>query len=138
MQCFYYFFSKKSKKPLRPCISSSIRSVSSSCEIKREAPSSFAESCKEKIKGLRAFSYSELHAATNGFSTLERIGIGGFGSVYKGFIKSSDPRQRAPIQVAVKKLDRGSVQVPFFRCILFFLFCIIFLVRGSSGFLNFL
>ncbi|XP_040381128.1 PTI1-like tyrosine-protein kinase At3g15890 [Oryza brachyantha] len=45
----------------------------------------------------RMFSYKELHAATNGFSEENKLGEGGFGSVYWG--KTSDG-----LQIAVKKL----------------------------------
>jgi hypothetical protein len=39
----------------------------------------------------RIFSYKELHAATNGFSEENKLGEGGFGSVYWG--KTSDGQQ---------------------------------------------
>ncbi|KAJ1260179.1 hypothetical protein BS78_10G212700 [Paspalum vaginatum] len=45
----------------------------------------------------RIFSYKELHAATNGFSEENKLGEGGFGSVYWG--KTPDG-----LQIAVKKL----------------------------------
>ncbi|KAK3130973.1 hypothetical protein QOZ80_6BG0500410 [Eleusine coracana subsp. coracana] len=45
----------------------------------------------------RIFSYKELHAATNGFSDENKLGEGGFGSVYWG--KTTDG-----LQIAVKKL----------------------------------
>ncbi|XP_059636229.1 PTI1-like tyrosine-protein kinase At3g15890 [Cornus florida] len=45
----------------------------------------------------RIFTYKELHAATNGFSEDNKLGEGGFGSVYYG--KTSDG-----LQIAVKKL----------------------------------
>ncbi|KDP43800.1 hypothetical protein JCGZ_23008 [Jatropha curcas] len=45
----------------------------------------------------RMFTYKELHIATNGFSEDNKLGEGGFGSVYWG--KTSDG-----IQIAVKKL----------------------------------
>ncbi|XP_044472237.1 PTI1-like tyrosine-protein kinase At3g15890 [Mangifera indica] len=45
----------------------------------------------------RIFSYKELHTATNGFSEDNKLGEGGFGSVYWG--KTSDG-----LQIAVKKL----------------------------------
>ncbi|MBA0709003.1 hypothetical protein Goshw_000974 [Gossypium schwendimanii] len=43
------------------------------------------------------FTYKELHTATNGFSDDNKLGEGGFGSVYWG--KTSDG-----LQIAVKKL----------------------------------
>ncbi|PON47526.1 Mitogen-activated protein kinase kinase kinase [Parasponia andersonii] len=45
----------------------------------------------------RVFAYKELHTATNGFSEENKLGEGGFGSVYWG--KTSDG-----LQIAVKKL----------------------------------
>ncbi|XP_031095573.1 PTI1-like tyrosine-protein kinase At3g15890 [Ipomoea triloba] len=45
----------------------------------------------------RIFTYKELHSATNGFSEDNKLGEGGFGSVYWG--KTSDG-----LQIAVKKL----------------------------------
>uniref|UniRef100_A0A0E0LE70 Protein kinase domain-containing protein n=1 Tax=Oryza punctata TaxID=4537 RepID=A0A0E0LE70_ORYPU len=49
----------------------------------------------------RIFSYKELHAATNGFSEENKLGEGGFGSVYWG--KTSDG-----LQIAVKKLKAAN------------------------------
>ncbi|XP_072056190.1 PTI1-like tyrosine-protein kinase At3g15890 isoform X1 [Arachis hypogaea] len=48
----------------------------------------------------RIFTYKELHAATNGFSEDNKLGEGGFGSVYWG--KTSDGHECW--QIAVKKL----------------------------------
>ncbi|KAG6772189.1 hypothetical protein POTOM_023586 [Populus tomentosa] len=45
----------------------------------------------------RIFTYKELHTATNGFSEDNKLGEGGFGSVYWG--RTSDG-----LQIAVKKL----------------------------------
>ncbi|MQM07885.1 hypothetical protein Taro_040738 [Colocasia esculenta] len=47
--------------------------------------------------GWRVFTYKELHAATNGFHEDNKLGEGGFGSVYWG--KTADG-----LQIAVKKL----------------------------------
>ena len=54
---------------------------------------------------VRMFSYSELETATYGFAESRRLGGGGFGQVYKGFL---DGGQDA---VAVKLLDAGGQQV---------------------------
>ena len=49
------------------------------------------------VTNLRVFSYKELNAATQGFS--EKLGHGGFGTVFKGELSDSS-------QVAVKRLER--------------------------------
>ncbi|CAA0842561.1 receptor-like protein kinase 4 [Striga hermonthica] len=50
-----------------------------------------------QVSNLRLFSYKELHSATKGFS--EKLGHGGFGSVFKGELADSSA-------VAVKRLER--------------------------------
>jgi vacuolar-type H+-ATPase subunit I/STV1 len=50
------------------------------------------------------FSYSELEQATQGFDEGLKIGEGGFGSVYRGFLRNT--------AVAVKLLDPESMQGP--------------------------
>ncbi|OMO61210.1 hypothetical protein CCACVL1_23681 [Corchorus capsularis] len=49
---------------------------------------------------LKAFSFQELHEATNGFKN--RLGQGAFGTVYSGVITSEDEN----IEVAVKQLEK--------------------------------
>ncbi|XP_006657796.2 cysteine-rich receptor-like protein kinase 6 [Oryza brachyantha] len=49
------------------------------------------------------FDLSALHAATGNFSESNRLGEGGFGSVYKGFLPSGE-------EIAVKRLSMGSGQ----------------------------
>ncbi|CAM0948182.1 unnamed protein product [Alopecurus aequalis] len=58
----------------------------------------------EKWTGPRRFSYSELAAATKNFSDKEKLGEGGFGSVYRGYLKEMH------IHVAVKRVSKGSKQ----------------------------
>ncbi|PRQ31172.1 putative protein kinase RLK-Pelle-L-LEC family [Rosa chinensis] len=58
----------------------------------------------EKGTGPRKFSYNELALATNNFVQEAKLGEGGFGGVYKGFIKDMNS------YVAVKKISRGSKQ----------------------------
>ena len=58
----------------------------------------------EKGKGPRKFSYSELARATNNFWEDEKLGEGGFGGVYKGFLRDLNS------YVAVKKVSKGSRQ----------------------------
>ncbi|GLT47414.1 hypothetical protein SLA2020_211140 [Shorea laevis] len=54
--------------------------------------------------GAREFSYNELSKAAKNFVEEEKLGEGGFGSVYKGFLRSSN------IDVAVKRISRRSKQ----------------------------
>ncbi|KAJ8764726.1 hypothetical protein K2173_009111 [Erythroxylum novogranatense] len=58
----------------------------------------------EKGTGPRRFSYGELVQATNNFSEESKLGEGGFGAVYGGYL--SDANQR----VAVKRVSKGSKQ----------------------------
>ncbi|XP_023744822.1 L-type lectin-domain containing receptor kinase IX.1 [Lactuca sativa] len=58
----------------------------------------------EKGIGAKKFSYKELARATNNFSEQEKLGEGGFGGVYRGFIKEMDS------YIAVKKVSSGSSQ----------------------------
>eukprot|EP00271_Cylindrocystis_brebissonii_P003263 TRINITY_DN1405_c1_g1_i1.p1 TRINITY_DN1405_c1_g1~~TRINITY_DN1405_c1_g1_i1.p1 ORF type:complete len:552 (+),score=118.29 TRINITY_DN1405_c1_g1_i1:770-2425(+) len=71
---------------------------------------------------LKVFSYTDLKAATKGFSNDLMLGIGGFGSVYKGFVTVADEvkgkggwqarmEQKVElIEVAIKRLDAKSLQ----------------------------
>nr|GMD08795.1 L-type lectin-domain containing receptor kinase IX.1-like [Ipomoea batatas] len=52
----------------------------------------------------KRFTYRELARATNSFSQQDKLGEGGFGSVYKGYLKELDS------YVAVKRVSRGSKQ----------------------------
>ncbi|KAK9938580.1 hypothetical protein M0R45_015309 [Rubus argutus] len=58
----------------------------------------------EKGTGPRKFSYSELARATNNFAEGEKLGEGGFGGVYRGFIKDLNS------YVAVKRVSKESKQ----------------------------
>ncbi|PIN26211.1 Serine/threonine protein kinase [Handroanthus impetiginosus] len=58
----------------------------------------------ERGAGPRRFSYKDLALATNNFSDERKLGQGGFGGVYKGYLTDLD------ILVAVKKISRGSKQ----------------------------
>jgi len=60
---------------------------------------------EEQAAGPRRFRYSELEAATNFFSEEEKLGEGGFGSVYRGLLKDTNP-----IHVAVKRVSKSSGQ----------------------------
>ncbi|KAK1614011.1 hypothetical protein QYE76_019528 [Lolium multiflorum] len=57
-----------------------------------------------KWMGPRRFGYSELAIATRFFSDEEKLGQGGFGSVYRGYLKETN------MHVAVKRVSKGSRQ----------------------------
>ncbi|CAN6343749.1 unnamed protein product [Urochloa humidicola] len=58
----------------------------------------------EKGTGPKRFRYGELAMATDNFSDTHKLGEGGFGSVYRGYIKEMD------IHVAVKRVSKSSKQ----------------------------
>ncbi|KAG8050446.1 hypothetical protein GUJ93_ZPchr0009g145 [Zizania palustris] len=58
---------------------------------------------------LRAFEYGELQGATNNFSRTQKLGEGGFGSVYKGSIRPPDGKGHR-LAVAVKCLNQRGLQ----------------------------
>jgi serine/threonine protein kinase len=58
----------------------------------------------EEWTGPRRFSYNELAVATRFFSDEEKLGEGGFGSVYHGYLKETN------VHVAVKRVSKGSQQ----------------------------
>ncbi|XVE83031.1 hypothetical protein DITRI_Ditri16bG0054100 [Diplodiscus trichospermus] len=58
----------------------------------------------EQGAGPRSFSYKDLESATSNFSERKKLGEGGFGAVYKGYLIDLD------IAIAVKRISRGSKQ----------------------------
>lgn len=72
-----------------------------------------------KPSNLRVFTVAELKLATRNFCTSSKIGEGGFGSVYRGVVKSLDDHCDE-IQVAVK-LANGGLQARFHRLFFHFL-----------------
>ncbi|KAL8528869.1 hypothetical protein ACS0TY_006367 [Phlomoides rotata] len=58
----------------------------------------------ERGAGPRRFSYKQLESATNKFSNERKLGEGGFGGVYKGYLVEQD------VPIAVKKFSRKSKQ----------------------------
>ncbi|KAL6346980.1 hypothetical protein AAG906_012231 [Vitis piasezkii] len=58
----------------------------------------------EKGTGPRKFSFDELALATSNFAEEEKLGEGGFGGVYRGFLRELNA------YVAVKRVSRGSKQ----------------------------
>ncbi|XP_049936710.1 probable serine/threonine-protein kinase PBL19 isoform X2 [Nymphaea colorata] len=70
---------------------------------------SVLELYEERAQNLRVFTVGELKSATNNFSPELKIGEGGFGSVYRGYIKPVDGSAERKL-VAVKKLNRNGLQ----------------------------
>ncbi|TVU42772.1 hypothetical protein EJB05_09193, partial [Eragrostis curvula] len=58
----------------------------------------------EQGTGPRRFSYDELAAATDNFSDDRKLGEGGFGSVYRGFLEELN------LSVAIKRVSKSSRQ----------------------------
>ncbi|KAK3211115.1 hypothetical protein Dsin_015821 [Dipteronia sinensis] len=58
----------------------------------------------ERGAGPRRFSYTDLASATSNFSDERKLGEGGFGAVYKGYLIDIDTA------IAVKRISRGSKQ----------------------------
>jgi serine/threonine protein kinase len=58
----------------------------------------------EKGTGPKRFRYSELAIATANFAGDRKLGEGGFGSVYRGFLKEMN------LHVAIKRVSKGSKQ----------------------------
>ena len=54
--------------------------------------------------GPRRFTYNQLSQATRGFSDEEKLGEGGFGSVYRGYLQDQG------LHVAIKKVSKTSKQ----------------------------
>ncbi|KAE8725665.1 L-type lectin-domain containing receptor kinase IX.1 [Hibiscus syriacus] len=76
--------------------------------VKREKPEAenltSINDALEKGAGPRRFSYADLVTATNNFSEGRKLGEGGFGAVYRGYLPDLD------MVVAVKRISRGSKQ----------------------------
>ncbi|KAJ1289333.1 hypothetical protein BS78_02G156300 [Paspalum vaginatum] len=73
-------------------------------QLELEARGKLMDEEFEKSSGPKRFEYGQLFAATKGFSEEEKLGEGGFGAVYKGFLKELD------LYVAIKRVSRGSEQ----------------------------
>ncbi|KAH7661960.1 Non-specific serine/threonine protein kinase protein [Dioscorea alata] len=58
----------------------------------------------EKLRGPKRFTYNELATATRNFREEGKLGEGGFGGVYKGFLEEEN------LEVAIKKVSKGSSQ----------------------------
>ncbi|KAK7266356.1 hypothetical protein RIF29_19000 [Crotalaria pallida] len=87
----------------------SISSTNSQSESESESPRSIDLS--EELKAyphLRRFSYNQLKLATGNFKAVNRLGEGGFGTVFKGLINQEGSTKRMP--VAVKTLNHEGFQ----------------------------
>ncbi|KAM7486938.1 hypothetical protein LguiA_002947 [Lonicera macranthoides] len=80
------------------------RNEMKSVEKKEEAAFFEFSSEFENETGPKKFSYKELAVATNDFVEEGKVGEGGFGGVYKGFLRELNS------YVAVKRVSRGSKQ----------------------------
>lgn len=130
MTCFSFHKGEKNDEP-KPTKSTSVRSsasisMSTDLEVRRSGSefnsqnaSDFSTesstktsftSLQQRPSNLRAFTFSELKTATKNFSRSLMVGEGGFGSVYRGVIRSTeDPNKK--IDIAVKQLSKRGLQV---------------------------
>ncbi|XP_062194442.1 L-type lectin-domain containing receptor kinase IX.1-like [Phragmites australis] len=73
-------------------------------QLESEARNKLMDQEFEKGSGPKRFEYGQLAIATRDFSEEEKLGEGGFGAVYRGFLKELD------LHVAIKRVSRGSGQ----------------------------
>ncbi|KAL6647033.1 hypothetical protein ACP70R_014470 [Stipagrostis hirtigluma subsp. patula] len=78
--------------------------VTSSIELESEARNKLMDEEFKRRSGPKQFEYVQLAVATGDFSDEEKLGEGGFGAVYRGFLKELD------LHVAIKRVSRGSEQ----------------------------
>ncbi|CAN4117086.1 unnamed protein product [Withania somnifera] len=126
MKCFQFYTSEKKEEPKteksNPVLSSFTLSDSEFQHSHRESSSlnvsdsstesrgrSQFPSLSDRPSDLRAFTFSELKAATKNFNRLTKIGEGGFGCVYKATIKIGEDSVKK-MDVAVKQLGRRGLQ----------------------------
>ncbi|KAJ0970330.1 hypothetical protein J5N97_023207 [Dioscorea zingiberensis] len=121
MKCFQLLNGQKDKHQARSVWSRSNSSISTDCDVRRSESMNVFDLSAESMRrsplptfsqrptNLRVFTFSELKNATKNFSRSVVLGEGGFGSVYRGSIKSlEDPQIR--IEIAVKQLSRKGAQ----------------------------
>jgi hypothetical protein len=65
---------------------------------------------EQRGQKLQVFDFEELRASTNDFNRALKLGEGGFGTVFKGFLKGRDSTGGRFV-VAVKRLKQSSLQV---------------------------
>ncbi|XP_006354344.1 probable receptor-like protein kinase At5g15080 isoform X1 [Solanum tuberosum] len=127
MKCFQFYNSEKKEEPKtaksNPVLSSSFglfdsefrhsHRESSSQNVSDTSTESRGRSqipsLSERPSDLRAFTFSELKAATKNFNRTTKIGEGGFGCVYKATVKTGEDSAKK-IDVAVKQLGRRGLQ----------------------------
>ncbi|CAN6802480.1 hypothetical protein Bca4012_078166 [Brassica carinata] len=126
MNCLFLFKSKKPKprdqhkdkrkgkelaRNSAPELRNQSETLSFNLQTPRSLPSprSIRDLYTERENNLRVFTYEELSEATNGFSRKLKIGEGGFGSVYKGKIPTTEDSD-SPLVVAIKKLNQQGLQ----------------------------
>eukprot|EP00257_Ricinus_communis_P022261 XP_015581941.1 serine/threonine-protein kinase PCRK1 isoform X1 [Ricinus communis] len=131
MKCFYFSNREKNEEPktTKSASGRSTASTSMSMSTDRDLKRSGSEFNSQNVSdfstesstknsfaalslrqsNLRVFTFSELKSATKNFSRSLMVGEGGFGSVYRGVIRSTeDPNKK--IDVAVKQLSRRGLQ----------------------------
>ncbi|MCD7466907.1 Serine/threonine-protein kinase pcrk1 [Datura stramonium] len=127
MKCFQFYTGEKKEEP-KTVKSNSVLSSSSALSDREfrhshlESNSQNASDTSTESRGrsqfpslsdrpseLKAFTFSELKAATKNFNRITKIGEGGFGCVYKATVKSGEDSVKK-IDVAVKQLGRRGLQ----------------------------
>lgn len=88
----------------RECSSQNVSDTSTESRGRSQIPS-----LSDRPSELRAFTFSELKAATKNFNRTTKIGEGGFGCVYKATLKIGEDSVKK-IDVAVKQLGRRGLQ----------------------------
>ncbi|KAJ0007250.1 hypothetical protein Pint_29454 [Pistacia integerrima] len=73
-------------------------------DVDKHGVSEYMDDEIEMGTGPKRFSYKELAGATNNFNDEHKLGEGGFGGVYKGFLRESNS------YIAVKRVSKGSKQ----------------------------
>ncbi|XP_055812101.1 serine/threonine-protein kinase PCRK1-like isoform X3 [Solanum dulcamara] len=126
MKCFPFYTGEKKEEPKtaksNPVLSSFGLSDSEFRHSHRESSSQNVSDTSTESRGrsqfpslsdrpsdLRAFTFSELKAATKNFNRTTKIGEGGFGCVYKATVKTGEDSVQK-IDVAVKQLGRRGLQ----------------------------
>eukprot|EP00249_Psilotum_nudum_P000245 c11040_g1_i1 orf=1-396(-) len=132
MKCFYCpYTERKEREPRKPTFSwlrsfssdSNCEGRKSGSEVRSQAASqiiveptgdpyygssgpSLSQRSSQRPRSLRIFSYPELRTATRNFYRGNLLGEGGFGSVYKGYIRHTQQNGvEAKMDVAVKQMN---------------------------------